>query len=81
MATIVYSTESPVPLERPVFMKPLFDGEIVQKLTATVKRIGAYLDKSGAKKWWETWLKYASANLEEAEQQFIDGTFAFCVFV
>ena len=43
----------------PSLVLPTFDANDLQKLTTTITKIDGYLEKSGAKEWWNSWLHQA----------------------
>ena len=43
----------------PGLVQPTIPNEDLKKLSTTISKVAGYLEKSGAKVWWETWLRKA----------------------
>ena len=55
------------PIGTPQLLTPHYDQDSLKKLEVTLDRVAAYLEKGGAKEWWEEWLKRAKED-ESVEQ-------------
>ena len=66
-----------VPTQLPRSLRPCFDQEHIGKIEATVRKIGAYLDKAGAMSWWNLWLEHARKCVEPSEPQDMEGIYFF----
>lgn len=65
----------------PTLVKPKVDKDDLQKLQTMVMKVQGYLDKSGAKIWWDKWLSKAkdiSLNLELPTQGSLCGLNKLC---
>lgn len=51
----------------PQLLTPHYDQESVKKLEVTLEKVAAYLEKSGAKEWWENWIKCAQEEVQSSE--------------
>ncbi len=51
----------------PTLVAPTFAADDLQKLTTTVKKVAGYLEKSGAKNWWEEFLREAAEVCDTTE--------------
>ncbi len=47
------------PTGPPQLLTPCYDEESMKKLETTLLKVAAYLEKSGAKEWWDSWMKEA----------------------
>ena len=66
----------------PQLLTPHYDQESIKKLEVTLEKVAAYLEKSGAKEWWEDWLKHAKEDVavgqsSETHQGMIETLFDF----
>lgn len=50
---------------QPLAIYPFFESEVLDKLEATVQKASAYLERSRANIWWNTWLLNARRHTPE----------------
>lgn len=68
-------SDNTIPDKQPLILMPHYDVDNLKKLESTLRKAGAYLNKSSpnASKWWKSWMERAKKHCEPMEPQAMEG--------
>lgn len=62
-----------IPIGQPDIIQPVYDSTILDQIETTIKRLGGYLEKSGASEWWKKWLADSRLHVDEVGNEIETG--------